>query len=126
MTRPYRVLGLLVLLGIVAGCSQGKAKQSQINQLISVVNETADLMATVKDEASAKSAEARLQQLMQKDKELQAGIMSKADVTKDEAKAVRDMAPELEKARARRMDELKRISAIPAVRKVLEGKLTPN
>jgi lipopolysaccharide biosynthesis regulator YciM len=114
------------LISGLAGCGAGgSTNQSQARQWVGVLNETADVLATVKDEPSARSAAPKLRQLFQREKELQAAVNAPGNLSKGEAKALQDLVPEVEAARARRETELKRVSAMPGVREILKDALVP-
>jgi ABC-type molybdate transport system substrate-binding protein len=125
MKRLFWSVGLLVTLGVAIGCNAGKAKESQAKKWVGVLNETSEVLATVKDEASARTAAPKLQQLFQREKELQATVTASANLSKEEVQALQDLRPDVEAARARREAELKRVSAMPGVREILKDALVP-
>ncbi len=125
MSRRLLAAGLVVLLGVLAGCGKGKEKESQVQEWVKTLNETADVLATVKDEPSAKSAAPKLKQLFEKEKELQNSVNSGEKLSKAEADSLAQMRPQVEAARQRRESELKRVSAMPGVREILKDALVP-
>ena len=123
--RTLWMLSVLVVLGTSVGCGTGPGagKQSQAKTWIAVLNETADVLATVQDEASARAAAPKLQQLFQREKELQATVNAPANFSPKEAQSLQALQPEVDAARARRETELKRVSAMPGVREILKDAL---
>jgi hypothetical protein len=125
MKRLFRSMALLVVLGVAVGCGKGKTQESQAKKWVGVLNETADLLATVKDEPSARAAAPKLQTLFQREKELQAAANAPGNLSMEEGQALQALRPEVEAAQARRQSELKRVSAMPGVREILEAALVP-
>jgi hypothetical protein len=85
-----------------------------VKQTVAVMDETAQVMATVKDEASARAAVPRLQALARRRKIIEEKITTvKTPAQADQIELQKRYAARLSEVTARLMQEAVRVSAVP-------------
>jgi hypothetical protein len=119
--RMLASAGLVIVLAALPGCGKSKAKESLVQEWISVLHQTADVLATITDEASAKAVAPKFKPLWDKEKDLREKV--EAQETRKGKHLLGAMAGQFHAAWERREAELKRVSAMPAVRDILNDAL---
>lgn len=108
------ILALPVLVALLlAGCAPDDA-ESLVKQTVAVMDETAQAMATIKDEASAKAAVPRLQALARRRKLIEEKITTvKTPPQAEQIELQKKYAARLSEVTAQLMQESVRVSAVP-------------
>ena len=98
---------------LLAGCAPDDA-ESLVKQTVAVMDETAQAMATVKDEASARAAVPRLQALARRRKLIEEKIATvKTPSQADQVELQKKYAARLAEVTGKLMQESVRVSAVP-------------
>ena len=106
--RPATFAVLAVAL-VVAGTGCGDSHDKVTKDQIKLLNEAADVLADVKDEASGKAAVARLEELAARAQAVRARAEALGPVSKEKAAGlIKDQMTELARARSRFNDALAR------------------
>ncbi len=114
------VLPLLALL-LSVGCASDDA-DSLVKQTISAMDETAQVMATVKDEASAQAAVPRLKALAEKRRKIEEKMAAvKTPPPAEQAELQKKYAARLSEVTATLMQEAMRVSNVPGGRAALDA-----
>jgi hypothetical protein len=109
-----KILSLSILSALLAtGCASGDA-DSMVRQSIEALDETAQAMAAVKDEPSARAAVPRLQALAQRRKKIEEKTATlKTPSPVEQAELQKKYAARLTGATTRLMTEALRVSMVP-------------
>lgn len=109
-----KILALPVLVALLmAGCAPDDA-ESLVKQTVTVMDETARAMATIKDEGSARAAVPRLQALARRRKLIEEKITTvKTPSPADQVELQKKYAARLSEVTAQLMQEAVRVSAVP-------------
>jgi hypothetical protein len=109
-----KILALPVLVALLlAGCTPDDA-ESLVKQTVAVMDETAQAMATIKDEPSAKAAVPRLQALARRRKLIEEKITTvKTPSQVDQVELQKKYAARLSEVTVKLMQESVRVSAVP-------------
>ena len=109
-----KILALPVLVALLlAGCTPDDA-ESLVKQTVAVMDDTAQAMATIKDEPSAKAAVPRLQALARRRKLIEEKITTvKTPSQAEQVELQKRYAARLAEVTAQLMQEAVRVSAVP-------------
>jgi len=109
-----KILSLSILCALLAtGCASDDA-DSMVRQSIEALDETAQAMAAVKDEPSARAAVPRLQALAQRRKKIEEKTATlKTPPPAEQAELQKKYAVRLTEATTRLMTEALRVSTVP-------------
>jgi len=114
--------GMLVVLAVCGGCNSGSA-DDVMKDTVSTMNEMADVLDTIKDQESAKAARPKLENLLQRLKDLKAKA-DKIKVTKSEEERLKKKyEPDLKKIHDRFFQaglNLQRTGTINEVKDIFE------
>ena len=119
MKKRFALPVLVALL--VAGCTPDDA-ESLVKQTVAVMDETAQALATVKDEASARAAVPRLEALVRRRKLIEEKITTvKTPQQAEQIELQKKYAARLAEVTAQLMQEAMRVSAVPGGQVALEA-----
>ena len=121
--RPV-TFGLLAVALVVAGAGCGDSYEKVTRDQIKLLNEAADVLAEVKDEASGKAAVARLEELAARAEAGRARAEALGPISKEKAASlIKDQMTELTRARSRFNDAVGRAAKHlpPEGKKALEA-----
>jgi hypothetical protein len=109
-----KILALPVLVALLlSGCTPDDA-ESLVKQTVAVMDETAQAMATIQDEPSAKAAVPRLQALARRRKLIEEKITTvKTPSQADQVELQKKYAARLSEVTVKLMQESVRVSAVP-------------
>ena len=106
---------------LVAGCASDDA-ESMVKQTIAALDETAQVMATVKDEESAKAAVPRLKALAERRRKIEEKMTAvKTPPPAEQAELQKKYAQPLSAATTRLMQEAMRVSNVPGGRAAIDA-----
>ena len=118
MTKPLAA-ALAVLL--LAGCASDDA-ESMVKQTIAAMDETAQVLATVKDEASAKAAVPRLKSLAEQRRKIEEKVATvKTPPPEEQAELQKKYAARLTEVSTRLVQEAMRVSQVPGGKAALDA-----
>jgi hypothetical protein len=117
-----KILALSVLVALLAiGCASDDA-ESLVKQTIAAMDETAQSMATVTDQASAQAAVPRLKALAERRKKIEEKMASvKTPPQAEQAELQKKYAAQLTEVTTRLMQEAMRVSTVPGGKVALEA-----
>jgi hypothetical protein len=117
-----KMLALPILLGLLAaGCASDDA-ESMVKQTVSAMDETAQVLSTVKDEASAKAAAPQLKALAEKRRKIEEKMATvKTPPPAEQAELQKKYGTRLNEATTRLMQEAMRVSNVPGGKVALDA-----
>ena len=117
-----KILALPVLVALLAtGCASDDA-ESLVKQTITAMDETAQAMATVKDEPSAQAAVPRLRALAERRKKIEEKMATvKTPPPAEQAELQKKYAARLSEVTTRSCSEAMRVSTVPGGKAALEA-----
>ncbi len=114
-------LPFLLTAVLVAGCASDDA-DSMVKQTIAAMDETAQVMSTVKDEASAKAAAPKLKELAERRRKIEEKTATvKTPPPAEQAELQKKYAARLTEATTRLMQEAMRVSTVPGGKVALDA-----
>jgi hypothetical protein len=119
-------IGFVVsLVLLTSGCGRGTPTHESLTQdMIGMMNEQADVLAAVKDEASANAAKPKLEALAEKAKAMKQAADKLGEPVKEVEEQLRKkFEPEMQKVAQRVMSEMMRIMSQPALKQALQDSL---
>ena len=115
------VLPFLLAAVLVSGCASDDA-ESMVKQTISAMDETAQVMSTVKDEASAKAAAPKLKELAERRRKIEEKVATvKTPPPAEQAELQKKYAARLTEVTTRLMQEAMRVSTVPGGKVALDA-----
>ncbi len=106
---------------LLAGCASDDA-ESMVKQTIAALDETAQVMATVKDEETAKAAVPRLKALAERRRKIEEKVATvKTPPPAEQAELQKKYAARLTEATTRLVQEAMRVSQVPGGKAALDA-----
>lgn len=112
-------IALMVVMGLAAGC--GDSREDLADDSLSAMKQLEATLATVKDEASAKAAKPKLQELADELNDINARMDKLGAPSEDEMKSMIDKhGKEMEQVQEKMVGHMLRITFDPKIQAVLD------
>jgi len=120
MKRVLILVAAVALPCSLSGCG-GDTRSSLMKQLVATVNEVADTLATIKDQASAEAAKPKLKALGERYRDIDKRGKALKEPTPEEKTALeKEYAEPLKSAYGRLLSEMLRVAFVPGGKEALQ------